>query len=297
MIPYHRPFVKYNGSYMLSNGDKVRELEKAIKELYDVDYVIACSSCTQGLMLAISLIKGWYHIPAFTWISVKYALNLMKQSYSYLDISKTTWHINDFNVPCSIPNHTFGSVYESATERVIYDGAHALGSKIKEFGLATIFSLAPTKLVTSCEGGIIVTNDKERYDYLKELRDRVSRMSEPNAAYGLETLKSLDEVLAWKKKLFNYYSHHLPGIFQQIPHNSNYNTIGFLTDLKIPPHIEYKKYYEPLDFSLPNTKFVYNHIVCLPSWYGVDYEKVVDDILSYNEALKSGRVKSYVSEM
>lgn len=292
MIPYHRPFVQYNGSYMLSNGDKVRELEEAIKDLYDVEYVIACSSCSQGLLMTLQVnYKSYWSTPAFGWFSTPWAIKTSKSDVIYTDISKTTWLSNNdyFN---SLSVHTFGNIIESRAYNRIYDGAHALGSKIKDFGIATIFSLAPTKLVTACEGGIILTNDYEIYKDIESLRDKLSRMSEPNAAYGLETLKSLDTILEWKKMLFNYYSSHLPGIFQQIPYNSNYNTIGFLTDLKIPPHIECKKYYDPLDFSLPNTKFVYNKIVCLPSWYGVDYEKIINDILEYNEVLANGRIPS-----
>lgn len=308
MIPYHRPVVKYSGSYMLSNGAKVRELEAQIKNLYDVEYVIACSSCTQGLLLALQALKykqgiragSWVYdyisTPAFAWYSSKWAIDTASYIGKYVDISKTSWLMNESKTKTKMPVHTFGNIGKY-NGNCIYDGAHALGAKISDFGLATVFSLAPTKLVTSCEGGIIVTNDRGMYTRMRNARDKVSRMSEPNADYGLKTLKSLDDILAWKKKLFNYYKAHLPGQFQVIPHNSNYNTIGFLTDLQIPVNIECRKYYEPLDLSLPNTKYVYNKIVCLPSWYGVDYEKIVNDILSYNEAYKSGRAESYVSEL
>ncbi len=295
MIPYHRPFVQYNKSYMLSNGETVKALEKAIKELYDVEYVIACSSCSQGLLLTLqasSFVDEEIATPSFAWYSSMWAINMFNKT-KFIDINKTSWLMNESRNQVSMPVHTFGNIVEYNSPFVLYDGAHALGSRIKDFGLATVFSLAPTKLVTSCEGGIIVCTDKEMAEEIRYLRDIFSRMSEPNAAYGLETLKSLDEILAWKKKLFNYYSSNLPGIFQQIPHSSNYNTIGFLTDLKIPSHIECRKYYEPLDFSLPNTKFVYNKIVCLPSWYGVDYEKITNDILEYNESLNNGRLRVF----
>jgi dTDP-4-amino-4,6-dideoxygalactose transaminase len=299
LIPYHRPFVEYNGSHILSNGLKVEFLEGLIKDLYDVEYVIACSSATQGLLIALQGLKiplpksRLLHTPAFAWYSSEWAIKTANFSLNYKDISRNTWLMRQDNIEWALPIHTFGNIVEYDADLLIYDGAHALGSKIRDFGLATVFSLAPTKLVTACEGGIIVTNHEYLALQYKKLRDKISRMSEPNADYGIMTLNSLDTILEWKRSLYNYYKKHLPGIFQEIPHNSNYNTIGMLTDLVMPPHIEFKKYYEPLDLSLPNTKYVYNKIVCLPSWYGVDYEKITNDILEYNEGLKSGRVRTF----
>lgn len=297
IIPYHRPMVKYDGSHMLSNGPKVRLLEEAIKELYDVEYVIACSSCTIGLLIALRALIFPITLPAFTWKSVGDIL--FSQSINFIDIDARTWNIRENAKGIShineegslLANHTFGNIVECVSNNIIYDGAHALGAKIKDIGLATVFSLAPTKLVTACEGGLILENNNSEVQYHKLLRDRIGRMSEPNAEYGLCTLEHLDEILDWKKKLYDYYKRRLPGIFQEIPHSSNYNTIGMLTTLKIPPHIECRKYYEPLSFEehLKVTKYVFNKMVCLPSWYGVDYEKITHDILEYNENLNNGR--------
>jgi dTDP-4-amino-4,6-dideoxygalactose transaminase len=293
-IPYHRPSRMVYGSHMLSNDEQVRELEENIKSYYDVDYVIACSSASIGLLICSNVlhygIKPYISTPSFGWKSIADIIKLRNIEHKYVDIDRNTWLANTF---CNLPVHTFGNIIESPKVNVVYDGAHALGAKIKYFGDATVFSLAPTKLVTACEGGIIVTNNKSFAEICTEYRNNISRMSEPNAFYGNSTFKEIDKFLDWKESLYHYYKRKLPGIFQEIPHSSNYNTIGMLTDLKIPPHIQVKKYYEPLDFSLPNTKYVYNKIVCLPSWYGVDYEKVVNDILEYNEALKSGRVKTF----
>jgi dTDP-4-amino-4,6-dideoxygalactose transaminase len=115
-------------------------------------------------------------------------------------------------------------------------------------------------------------------------------MSEPNAFMGIQTFFKIPEILDEKKAMYDYYKHNLPGTFQEVLHSHNYNTIGFLTDLQIPPHIEYRKYYEPLNPYFPITNEVYQKIVCLPSWYGVDYEKITEDIIQYNEKIKSGNI-------
>ena len=57
-----------------------------------------------------------------------------------------------------------------------------------------------------------------------------------------------------------------------------------LTDLKMPPEIEFKKYYFPLSFdnNLHNTKYVFGKITCLPSWYECPYEEITNRILGFN---------------
>jgi len=291
IVPYHRPLdIDYyvpNLNGMLSNKDYTRFLEEGIKDLYDVEHAIACSSCSIGLLITLQAIHqitklGYMVTPAFAWFSSKWAIRTANLDCIMEDIDRETWLMNDIGYN-QLLVHTFGNIVESKGKNTIYDGAHALGSKIKDFGLATVFSLAPSKLITSCEGGVIVTNNSELAGKITQLRDKVSRMSELNALWGLKTLERLDDVLTWKKECRKYYEKNLPGQFQKIPIDSNHATIGFLTDMEMPSGIEFKKYYEPLEKGLKNTDYVYRKIICLPSYYGVDYEKVVELILNKNE--------------
>ncbi len=286
-VKYHKPLdIDYsvpNLNGMISNHTHTRLLEAKVKEMYDVEYAIACSSNSIGLLITLqsSFINLCFDIytPAFAWFSSKWAIESCGLDCIMTDIDKETWLMkNDgFN---QLLVHTFGNVAKSNVKTVVYDGAHAFGSKIKDIGLATVFSLAPTKLITSCEGGIIITNNHELAERIVQLRDKVSRMSELNALWGLETLKRLNDVLEWKLECRNYYEDNLPGQFQKIPIDSNHATIGFLTDLKMSSEIEFKRYYKPLEKGLENTDYVYERIVCLPSYYGVDYKKITETILN-----------------
>ena len=87
--------------------------------------------------------------------------------------------------------------------------------------------------------------------------------------------------------VYEYYKKHIPGQFQKIPYNSTYNTIGFLNicNLKIPKHIEIKQYYEPIHLPQKNTitEYVYNNIICLPSYYNCPYKQIVEDIKEEND--------------
>jgi len=307
-IPYHRPFPLSDDdrqalewdigdvlkSGLITNGEKVKELEDKIAEMYDVEHCIATSNCTIGLMLCYQYFKDTdkIYMPNFTWDSPYIVL----PSYldpKFVDIDLQTWLMNgvetNFDKQCIIsPNHTFGNILNIEREyKIIFDGAHALGSKIENVGSATVFSLAPTKLVTSCEGGLVITNDKHLADFVRFRRDKCARMSEVHALIGLKTLFYLDVIKTWKKTVHDNYKKYIPGKFQKVNYNSNYNTIGFINEesLDIPKHIETRQYYVPIfgKTLLKNAYYVYKNIICLPSYYGCDYKKIIEQINEHND--------------
>jgi len=300
-IPYHRPYpftlddytVIWNRwldcfeSGQLTNGRWVRELEYRIEDLYQVQNCIALSSCTQGLLGCIYYLMerdciNSIELPSFIWKSLQHILNITKLEPLWLDIDIDTW-LPEYSDDYQIGLHTFGNVQKE--NQTLFDGSHALGCKLPNIGEATVFSLAPTKLITSCEGGLVITNNDNLAEFVREFRDRCARMSELHAIIGLQTLKYLEKVKAWKKEVYLYYKSKIPGNFQEIPYDSNYNTIGFLNleKLKIPSHITTKQYYIPLKRGLKNTEFVYSNIVCLPSYYNCPYKQITKDILECNE--------------
>jgi len=305
-IPYHKPFPldedrlnvltnQIRGvlkSGQLTNGKYVKELEDKIAKMYGVEFCIATSNCTMGLMLSFQYEVSLFniiHMPNFTWMSPEMVIPNKK---AYYDIDKETWLMKDWpriRNKFIFPTHTFGNIIELDWDyHVIYDGAHALGSVIKKFGDATVLSLAPSKLVTSCEGGLVLTNQEHLAEFVRFRRDKCARMSEVHALIGLKTLEHLGEILEWKEEVYHYYKYYIPGQFQEIPIHSNYNTIGFLNTekLEIPKHIETKQYYEPVfDMELmPNAFEVYKQMVCLPSYYECPYVQIVEDILELNES-------------
>lgn len=305
MIPYHRPFklrqydraVIFNkidnmlDSGKLSNDHHVQVLENQIGHIHGVDHVIATSSCTQALMICLkyalenSYENNYLQTTPFIWESINYLISTVNFNPIWRDIDSNTWLINRENQNLSLYLHTFGSVGVSGSEDVIYDGSHCLGAKFIDLGLATCISLAPTKMITSMEGGIILTNDKQLYKFAREYRDKCCRMSEVHAIFGLQYLRYLDKILEWKKKLYQTYKKHIPGQFQEIPNNSSYNTIAFLNikNLKIPKEIEIRKYYTPLKDGLKNTDYVYKHIIALPSWYNCPINEIIDKIKEEND--------------
>lgn len=268
----------------LTNGIYVRELERKIKEYYNCEHVMATSSCTSALMICLAQTPQDIQVPAFNWYSDFYVLDMLKKKVRWIDIDKDTWLPIEKYPISSLYLHTFGNTGKSFNPNTVYDASHCLFSKFEDIGLATCISLAPTKLITGGEGGLILTNDDKFAKSTIELRDKCCRMPEMNAILALQTLKYKDKILEWKKKVRTYYIRHLGGGFQVKGFDSNWNTIGFINSLAIPGHIDSRQYYQPIFESrdLPNTKWVYERITCLPSYFGVDYKKIVDDIWSVN---------------
>ena len=302
MIPFHKPYplrqydkaVIFNKiDNMLKNGkltndQHVRKLENQIRQIHGVDHVIATSSCTQALMICLRYLRiNFYdHIQcsAFTWKSINHILRTIQFTVNWRDIQRDTWLQDECEAYASLYNHTFGNIGVSNVETTIYDGSHCLGAKFEDIGLATCISLAPTKLITSMEGGVILTNDTKLYNFAIEYRNKCCRMSEIHAIIGIQYLRYLDKILDWKKKCYILYERHIPGQFQSIPNNSSHNTIGFLNTekLKIPDEIETRQYYIPLRKGLKNTDFVYENMVCIPSWYNAPIEEIIKKIRVLN---------------
>jgi dTDP-4-amino-4,6-dideoxygalactose transaminase len=114
-------------------------------------------------------------------------------------------------------------VSEQRSIPIIYDSAHAHGALYKgrsigDIGRASVFSCSPTKSITTLEGGVIVTKDKELGDRLRCLRNYGTepgyqcsivglnaRMNEFSACIGLESLATFSKRWTHRMKLVDEY--------------------------------------------------------------------------------------------
>ncbi|MFN8487846.1 MAG: DegT/DnrJ/EryC1/StrS aminotransferase family protein [Caldilineaceae bacterium] len=139
---------------------------------------------------------------------------------------------------------------------LLEDAAHAHGSSIDgrmagTFGLAASFSFYPTKVMTSAEGGIIVTNDDRianearlyrdqgKISFTQNLHDKLGynwRMSEPHAIIGLSQFERLEEFIAARRRIARIYDEGLRGMkgvsAVDIPANSLSNYYKYLALLE-----------------------------------------------------------------
>lgn len=197
----------------LVQGPEVARFEETVARFCKVPYAVATTSCTTALhlsLIAAGIGKGdVVLVPSFTYVATANAVEHAGARPVFVDIDLETFNISLESIEARlaackaeggpapraiIPVHLFGlcanmdSILELSERHslsVIEDAACALGSSIHarsagSFGLAGCFSFHPRKLVTTGEGGMIVTGDGDLAKTLRILRDHGADASDHN---------------------------------------------------------------------------------------------------------------------
>ncbi len=231
------------------NGPLVQQLEKDLCKKLNLDNLAVVSNGTIAIQMAIKALKlqGEIITTPFTWIATVSAIKWENCTPVFCDIDAETLNIDVNKIEALItdktvaimPVHVFGNpcdveaieaIVKKHNLKVIYDGAHAVGSELKgksllEYGDITATSLHATKLLNTAEGGACITKDTMLHEKLKRIRffghddskDIVEdgfngKMTEVHAALGLANLKYYDEVLEDRKYKYQLYIDELSDI-------------------------------------------------------------------------------------
>jgi dTDP-4-amino-4,6-dideoxygalactose transaminase len=210
----------------LTNGPLVAEFERRTAALLEVPHVVAVSSCTTGLMLALRALgmTGDVLMPSFTFSASAHAVawNGARPRFAECDPASFQLDLDDARARLDgaggiVATHVFGApcapaaveeLARSAGIPLVFDAAHAFGARsngtaIGGFGDAEVFSLTPTKPLVAGEGGLVATRRADVADAVRIGRDYANpgdydtrfvglngRMSELHAAVGLASLES-----------------------------------------------------------------------------------------------------------
>ena len=184
----------------VNEGPKTKELEEKFKKYLEVKHVIFTTNATAALFLAIksdALIRGVKDfeviVPDMTMFATATAVEWAGGRPILVDVEKDRMTINIEEIErkitpkttAIIPVHILGRAADmdklwNLAQRynltIIEDAAGALGSKYKGKYLGTIgkvgcFSLQSNKIITSGQGGVIVTNDDKYNEIIQRLRD------------------------------------------------------------------------------------------------------------------------------
>ncbi|MDD1775867.1 MAG: DegT/DnrJ/EryC1/StrS family aminotransferase [Candidatus Methanomethylicus sp.] len=183
-------------------------------------------------------------------------------------------------------------------------GAEYRGRRVGSMGRVSVFSFYATKIMTTGEGGMVMTNDPEINDQLKALRDYDGRsldvvrynykMTDMEAALGLSQLKRLPDFIRRRKQIARTYNNRLSSynlsLQFQAPHKNSVHYRYVLLCEKMEQlrgHMRKrgvsceKPVSVPLHFSFPNircpnTDFVYGRAISIPL-----YPALSDDEVDY----------------
>ena len=186
-------------SKRVSNGKYVREFEKRFAALIGAKEAVAVSSGTDADILALSVLHDFgasrgdeVIIPALSFVATGNAVLHAGFTPSFVDIDRKTLNIDPTKIEEAIteitvaimPVHLMGkpadmdainSIAKKYDLYVIEDAAEAHGALYKGKDVGTIgdlgaFSLYIAHIITTIEGGIIVTNNAEFAEVLRSIR-------------------------------------------------------------------------------------------------------------------------------
>jgi len=241
-------------------GPNIERFELMLAEYVGVKYAMVFNSGTSALhaaLLAYGIGKGdEVIVPSFTFIATANAPLFVGAKPVFADIEERTYGLDPEDVESKItpktkailPIHYGGSpclIYglKQVAERhnllLIEDAAESLGAtingkKVGSFGGCAILSFCANKVITTGEGGAVVTDSAEIYEKLKLIRshgraetanyfssteymDYVTlgynfRMSDITAALGIAQLKKIDKVIEMRRENTKKMSTRLSGI-------------------------------------------------------------------------------------
>lgn len=235
-----------------SNANIYHEkFEKAFAEYLDVKYAVALPSCTSALHLSLAALgigpNDEVIVPDITWIATAAPISYVGATAIFADIDEKTWCMSSESFEKCITDRTkavipvdlYGGMPNWDEIRkiannygiaIIEDAAEALGSEYKgkkagSFGNTGVFSFHGSKTVTTGEGGMLVTNNKELFERVLFLRDHGRKpgdvmffndaiaykykMSSMQAALGLAQIERANELVDKKREIFYFYQKEL----------------------------------------------------------------------------------------
>ena len=246
----------------ITMGSKVAAFEQKFASYVGARFAIAVNSCTAALHLANVLIDlgpgDEVIVPSLTFAATANAVAMTGATVIFADIhSDDDWTIDPEDIAAKITNKTRAVVimhyggYACDMQRIrtickdagivlIEDAAHALtgyldGKHLGTLGEFGCYSFFSNKVMTTAEGGMLVTDDSDLADRARRMRshgqsktaiDRINgalgydieeagynyRLDDIRAALGLSQMDRLDQNLVSRQKLYERYRERLSSI-------------------------------------------------------------------------------------
>lgn len=256
------------GEDLLSMGKNVRAFEEEFARYSGAPYAVATNSCSAALEIALRCIGlktgDEVIIPAETFIATGSAVLREGGKPVFAEINPETFCLSADDLEKKVTGktravilvHMAGLVTPEITRIqeflknrniiLIEDAAHAPGASLNghkagTFGEMACFSFYPTKVITTAEGGMLVTGNKKFHQQANGFRNRGldttanreiyaslgtnNRMTELAAILGRYQLRRLDEFIEHRNRIAGIYNDSL----------DDPRCLGFASPLLCPP--------------------------------------------------------------
>jgi|SRR5665213_342154 len=256
-IPISRPMIgsreremvldALDSGWVSSIGKYIDQFEADFAGYCGTEYALAVSNGTTALHLALAAlgIKAGDEviIPDLTFVATANAVAYTGATPVLADIDPDTLCIDPASVKSLIsprtkavvPVHLYGhpadmdvltELAEAHGLAIIEDAAEAHGAeyrgcRVGGFGKCGVFSFYGNKVITTGEGGMLTTNDREFHQRAKRLRDHAMsetkryfhdergfnyRLTNLQAALGVAQLERIDEFLDHRTEIMSWYA-------------------------------------------------------------------------------------------
>lgn len=321
-------------SDFLTQGPKVPEFEKKIIKYTSARYCAAVNSASSALYIACKVLKLknndiiWTVTNSF--VASANCILLSGHKIDFVDIDNETWNISldklekklvktkrNKKLPKAvIIVHLAGLpvdpkkiklLSKKYKFKIIEDASHSIGSEYYgekvgscKWSDMCVFSFHPVKIITTGEGGCVMTNNKIYYERMKLIRNNGItnetknfknkkigpwyyeqqdigfnfRMNDIQAALGISQLKRINLFVRLRNKIADIYKKELkelPLNFQRI--DKYYLSSYHLFIIKIKNKIIYKSFFEHLRKNKIFTNLHYLPIHLHPFYQNLGYKK------------------------
>lgn len=217
--------------------------ENKLKKELNTNYVHLTFTCTHAMHLALlscNVKKGDEVIlPEISWVATAQSVSYTGAKCVFVDIDPNTFCISPDSIKKAITNktkaimvvHAFGhpcpmdEIVDICKKKGLYLiedaapslGSHISGKKTGTFGDVGCFSFQGSKIITTNEGGALITNNKKKYDFAKLYSilgrtdskgpfwsDHIAYrygMSNLNASLGEAQISRLSEIIKIKRNI------------------------------------------------------------------------------------------------
>lgn len=253
-IPQHKPIFdksdadavyKIIKSGWVSEGSETKKFEEHVRKFVGTKYAIATTSGTAAIFLSLAgcnvKANDEVIVPNVTFVATAMAVKLAGAKPILAEVNKDNFTISIPDIQkkitkktkAIIPVHLNGrsteldelkEISKKHNLSIIEDASQALGSKYKNKSLGSIgdvaaFSLAPTKIITTGQGGIITTDKHEVFKRIRKLKDQGRddksdhhsiigynfKFTDIQAALGNSQFSKLKSRLSIMRKIHNEY--------------------------------------------------------------------------------------------